>query len=230
MVIHSSLRGRENAKTGIFEDAVSSKRRPWRSIGQTTLHGVSTMAKAKPVIYISPEEYIEGEKLSEIRHEYIDGDVFAMVGASERHNRIALNLAFLLRSVARSGPCGVFISDVKVRIRRGERFYYPDVMLVCDGDDSDAYYKDNPCLIAEVLSKSTKAIDRREKWLAYREIPSLRYYLLVDSRRTEITWFRRAESGWEVGALAPGESLSVECPGYRAELGFTEIYQDIVWL
>nr|VFK23922.1 MAG: Endonuclease, Uma2 family (restriction endonuclease fold) [Candidatus Kentron sp. LPFa] len=188
------------------------------------------MAKAKPVIYISPEEYIEGEKLSEIRHEYIDGDVFAMVGASERHNRIALNLAFLLRSVARSGPCGVFISDVKVRIRRGERFYYPDVMLVCDGDDSDAYYKDNPCLIAEVLSKSTKAIDRREKWLAYREIPSLRYYLLVDSRRTEITWFRRAESGWEVGALAPGESLSVECPGYRAELGFTEIYQDIVWL
>nr|VFK40958.1 MAG: Endonuclease, Uma2 family (restriction endonuclease fold) [Candidatus Kentron sp. SD]VFK46711.1 MAG: Endonuclease, Uma2 family (restriction endonuclease fold) [Candidatus Kentron sp. SD] len=186
------------------------------------------MAKTKPLLPLSPEEYLEGEKHAEIRHEYIDGDVFAMAGRSKQHNRIALNLAFLLRSAARGGPCEVFMGDVKARIRQGERFYYPDVMLVCDGDDNDAYYADNPCLIAEVLSESTEAIDRREKWLAYREIPSLRYYLLVGSRRPEITWFRRAESGWEVGALAAGESVTVECPGYEAKLGFTEIYEDIV--
>jgi len=153
-----------------------------------------------------------------------------MAGISEQHNRIAVNIAFLLRAVARGGPCGIFVSDVKARIRQGERFYYPDVMLVCDREDNNAYYKDNPCLIAEVLSESTKAIDRREKRLAYREIPSLRYYLLVDSQRPEITWFRRTESGWEVGALTPGESLTVEClPEYAAELGFAEIYEDVVW-
>nr|VFK50476.1 MAG: Endonuclease, Uma2 family (restriction endonuclease fold) [Candidatus Kentron sp. TUN]VFK51721.1 MAG: Endonuclease, Uma2 family (restriction endonuclease fold) [Candidatus Kentron sp. TUN] len=187
------------------------------------------MAKTKPLLYISPEEYLQGEKLSEIRHEYLDGDVFAMAGTSEQHNRIALNLAFWLRSVARGGPCGVFMSDVKVRIHQGERFYYPDVMLVCDKDDNNAYYKDNPCLIAEVLSESTETIDRREKWLAYRAIPGLRYYLLVDSRRPEITWFRRTESGWEVGTLESGESLSVECPPYGAKLEFAEIYEDVIW-
>lgn len=191
------------------------------------------MAQTEPLTYISPEEYLEGEKLAEIRHEYIDGDVFAMAGTSTRHNRIALNLAFSLRSFARGGPCGVFASNVKVRIRQGERFYYPDVMLVCAdnddvGDEGDTYYEDSPCLIAEVLSESTEKIDRREKWPAYREIPTLRYYLLIDSRKPEITCYRRTKAGWEVGPLGPGESLTVECPpGYRGKLEFTEIYGDV---
>nr|VFK33209.1 MAG: Putative restriction endonuclease [Candidatus Kentron sp. MB]VFK35884.1 MAG: Putative restriction endonuclease [Candidatus Kentron sp. MB]VFK77533.1 MAG: Putative restriction endonuclease [Candidatus Kentron sp. MB] len=124
--------------------------------------------------YLSPEAYLNGESVSKVRHEYIEGDVFAMAGASERHNRIAVNIAFALRSAARGGPCGVFVSDMKVRVGR-ERFYYPDVMLVCEGEDDDAYYKDRPCLIAEVVSDSSEGTDRREKWFAYRAIPSLGY-------------------------------------------------------
>jgi len=188
------------------------------------------MGHAKPLAYLSPEEYLRGEAHAEIRHEYVDGDVFAMAGATTRHNRIALNLAFALRSAARGGACSVFVSDVKVRIDRGRRFYYPDVMLACGDRDGGAYYEDEPCLIAEVLSAATEHVDRREKWQAYRNIPSLTLYLLIDSRAPKITWFRRIDTGWEMGALEPGETLAVECPpGYRTKVPFETIYEDIAW-
>lgn len=188
------------------------------------------MGQPKPLTHLPPEEYLRGEARAEIRHEYIDGDVFAMAGASTRHNRIALNLAFALRSAARGGPCGIFVSDVKVRINQGERFYYPDVMLACGDHDGGSDYEDEPCLIAEVLSASTEHIDRREKWQAYRGIPSLAFYLLIDSRAPKISWFRRVNTSWEMGILEPGESLAVECPsGYRTQLLFETIYEDIAW-
>jgi Uma2 family endonuclease len=188
------------------------------------------MGQPLKVRTLTPEEYLAGELQSEIRHEYINGEVFAMAGASETHNRIALNIAFYLRAAARGGPCGVFINDMKLRIRGGERFYYPDIALCCDRSDREAYYKDRPCLIAEVLSSSTAKTDRREKWLVYREIPQLRYYLLVNSERPEVEYFRRAEEGgWELGRLEPGEVLKVECEGYRAELRFEELFEDVVW-
>ncbi|TXH77407.1 MAG: Uma2 family endonuclease, partial [Thiothrix sp.] len=132
-------------------------------------------------ILLSPEEYLAGEALAEFRHEYVAGEVYAMAGASERHNRITLNIAFQLRAKARGSQCGVFMNDMKLRIQQGERFYYPDVMLGCSQEDSHEFYKDKPCLIAEVLSPSTETTDRREKWLAYAQIPSLHYYLLVET-------------------------------------------------
>ena len=123
--------------------------------------------------FLTPDEYLEGEVHAVVRHEYVDGEVYAIAGAGEQHNRIALNIAFQLRSSARGGQCGVFMSDMKLRINSGERFYYPDVMLVCHGTDDNTHYKESPCLIAEVLSPSTEATDRREKWLAYKDINSL---------------------------------------------------------
>jgi len=188
------------------------------------------MSRPSPLTRISIKDYLDGERRSQLRHEYVAGQVYAMAGASERHNRIALNLAFQLRTAARGGSCGVFMSDMKIRVRQGERFYYPDVALVCDATDQTEYYKDNPCLIAEVLSPATEATDRREKWLAYQELPTLRYYLLVNAVRPEVDFYQRsAEGGWLVGRLEPGETLTVECDGYRADVRFEDIFEDVRW-
>lgn len=149
---------------------------------------------------LSPEEYLVGEAQAEFRHEYVAGEVYAMAGASERHNRISGNLYFQLRAKARGSQRGVFMNDMKLRIQQGERFYYPDVMLGCNPDDSHEFYKDQPCLIAEVLSPSTETTDRREKWLAYAQIPSLRYYLLVETNRRHVEFYQRGYNGQHVGS------------------------------
>jgi Uma2 family endonuclease len=189
------------------------------------------MPQTKPLEYITPEEYEAGERLAEFRHEYIDGQVFAMAGASEQHNRVAENVFFQLRSSARGTPCGVFMSDMRIRIRGGERYYYPDVALVCDPNDDATHHKENPCLISEVLSNATNKTDRREKWQGYRTIPGLRYYLLIDSRQPLIDYFHRLDDGnWEQGSLQPGETLEIDCgPGFSSRLDFDEVYEDIVW-
>ncbi|HYN79752.1 MAG TPA: Uma2 family endonuclease, partial [Lamprocystis sp. (in: g-proteobacteria)] len=145
------------------------------------------MNQTAQCLTISVEEYLQGEPASPIRHEYIAGQVFAMAGAGEAHNRIAGNLFFHLRAATRGTPCGVFINDMKVRVTTHDAFYYPDVLLTCDPRDRESLYKEAPCLIAEVLSPSTEVIDRREKLIAYRTLEALRYYLLVaqDRRRVE---------------------------------------------
>lgn len=183
---------------------------------------------------LAPDEYLTAEEQASIRHEYVAGAVYAMAGAGEQHNRIAGNVFFQLRSKARGGHCGVFMSDMKLRIGHGECFYYPDVMLVCDTEDSHSHYKDSPCLIAEVLSPSTEAIDRREKWLAYTHIPSLRYYLLMAANRRHIEYYQRDAAGeWQAAILEAHETILVECgegeSRYRAGLCLDDIYEDVRW-
>ncbi|MGH9577174.1 MAG: Uma2 family endonuclease, partial [Terriglobales bacterium] len=161
------------------------------------------------------------------RHEYVAGVAYAMAGAGERHNRIALNLAVQLRSATRGTGCGVYISDMKLRIAGGRAYYYPDVMLSCEPAAPDAVYKDAPCLVAEVLSPSTGAIDTREKLQAYCGIESLPYYLLVDSERASVSYRIRGAGGeWLAATLDPGERLEIECGSVRASFGLGEIYED----
>ncbi len=181
--------------------------------------------------YLSPNEYLIQESQANIRHEYVDGEIFAMAGASERHNKIALNIAFQLRAATRGTNCSIFMSDMKIRVQQGKRFYYPDVSMCCDLKDNDPYFKDQPCLIAEVLSKSTATTDRREKWLAYRNISSLRYYLLVNSNQPKIDYFHRINNEiWELGQLTSSqESLAINCASQQAKLHFADIFEDIVW-
>lgn len=135
------------------------------------------MSVLHKISYITEQDYLAYELAADCRHEYLDGQIYAMAGANERHNRISLNIAFHLRAAARGGHCGVFVNDMKLRIDQG-RAYYSDVMLVCDSRDNEEYYKQQPCLIAEVLSQSTATTDRREKCPAYQKIQSLRYYLM----------------------------------------------------
>lgn len=185
------------------------------------------MTLTASVPYATPDDYLIGEAASALKHEYIDGQIHAMAGAGEKHNRIALNAAFHFRTAARGTPCGVYISDMKLRVAEANAFYYPDVMLVCAEDDHPQY-KTAPCVIVEVLSPSTAAIDRREKWLAYRRLASLRAYLLVESeqRRAEY-WLRSADGEWRQGVLEENEVLNLDCPPLSIPLSLDDLYEDV---
>lgn len=172
-------------------------------------------------------DYLALETASTLKHEYLDGQIVAMAGAGERHNRIALNAAFRLRTAARGTSCGVFISDMKLRVAGTNAFYYPDVMLVCAEDDHP-HYKTHPCVIIEVLSPSTAAIDQREKWLAYRTLPSLSVYLLVDAERRHADyWQRDTDGSWRQGTLEETEVLTLDCPPLKIPLALDDLYEDV---
>lgn len=139
-------------------------------------------------IRISPETYLDGEKKSDVKHEYDNGYVVAMVGASRSHNLIALTLASTIKQHIKGKPCRAYISDMKVRIQTqtNDIFYYPDVMVSCDRNPSSEYYEDKPVLIIEVLSPSTETRDKLEKLAAYSRIPSLVEYLTIAQDKVEI--------------------------------------------
>jgi Uma2 family endonuclease len=188
------------------------------------------MSELRKVHLHSEEEYLEGEELSEVRHEYVDGQIFAMSGANERHNRITVNVGFRLRAAARGGRCGVFISDMRLHIKDRRIYYYPDVMLTCHEADDQELYKERPCLVAEVLSASTEAIDRREKLSVYRTIPSLRYILLIRSHYADVEYYCRNAAGeWETAQLEGDHLIAIECGAYRSSLSLIDIYEDVVF-
>ena len=177
---------------------------------------------------ISVQEYLDGEPLSDIRHEYLAGQVYAMAGAGERHNRITLNIAFHLRATARGTPCGVYVNDMKLRVVQHDSFYYPDVMVACDPQDTHSLYKQFPCLVAEVLSPSTEAIDRREKLIVYRTLPSMRHYLLVSQDQRRVEWHSRDEQDrWGLAVLEGSGSIDLACHHLRQTLSMDDIYEDV---
>ena len=186
------------------------------------------MGQPQAIEKVSIEDYLSGEPYADLKHEYIDGQVYAMAGASERHNRIALNIAVQLRNATRGTPCGAFMSDMKFRHADFNIVYYPDVMLVCDSSDNDAYAKQRPCLIVEVLSPSTASIDRREKWHTYRNTPSLRYYLLINPDAPIVDIYSRTQDdGWLRTTLERDDSITIDCPPIKTTLTLDAIYEDV---
>jgi len=165
---------------------------------------------------VSVDDYLREEPASEVRHEYVAGAVYAMAGASEEHNELALNLATALRAHLRGGPCKVFIVDMKVRLAVGQEdiFYYPDLLVACDPRDTDRHFKRFPKVLIEILSPETERTDRREKFMAYTGIETVQEYVLVAQNRMEVTVFRRAAQ-WGAEVLTePGKNLmlpSVDC-------------------
>ena len=156
---------------------------------------MSTASHPRP--WISPEEYLQGELLSEVRHEYFAGEVFAMAGASVNHNHIAGNIFGELYAHLRGQKCAPFMNDMKAHIHSegDDWFYYPDVMVNCEPAGQHEYFCDTPSVIVEVLSPSTEATDRREKRLAYEKIAALHTYALVAQDRREVLIFRRKPGG-----------------------------------
>jgi Uma2 family endonuclease len=181
------------------------------------------MNKASILEPVSVETYLEREKSAEVKHEYAEGLLFEMPGASSRHNLIAGNLFALLWGEVQEQGCRIFMSDMK--LRAAERvFYYPDVMVVCD-DEPDPFYQDKPCLVVEVLSPSTEATDRREKLLAYQKLPSLQGYLLVDPETPRIESYTRHEGSWQYRLFEGAEELRLPCP--KTTLSLAEIYRGL---
>ena len=170
---------------------------------------MSAVPKIETVL--APEEYIAGELLSQVRHEYISGRVYSMAGTSANHNYIAGNFMIELGIHLRGKICAPFMNDMKVRIREAsdESYYYPDVMVNCDPAGQQTYFCNTPALIVEVLSPSTEAIDRREKLTAYRRIPSLHTYILAEQDKREVTVYRRLPEGWEKTVLTGADTLHV---------------------
>lgn len=185
------------------------------------------MSQAHAYQPIPEAEYLAREDRASVRHELVGGELYAMAGASERHNRITGNLFFHLRAATRGKICRVFASDMKLRQAQGALFYYPDVMLVCDPEDDHPLYKLSPCLIAEVLSPTTAKIDLREKWQSYRALPSLRYYLLVDAERLWAKCYSMDASGqWFEQELSPEDQVQIDCGDARLALTLDDIYED----
>ena len=142
------------------------------------------------------EEYLEWESQQEIRHEYVNGELFAMTGGTIPHNDIALNLYRALYPHLRSRGCRVNVSDVKVQISPASPYYYPDVIVSCDPQDLNARkFIQFPQVIVEVLSPSTETKDRGEKFIYYQTMPSLQEYVLIDPEKVAVECYRRGECG-----------------------------------
>ncbi|MBW4650912.1 MAG: Uma2 family endonuclease [Kastovskya adunca ATA6-11-RM4] len=180
--------------------------------------------------YLTADEYLQLEEQSPVKHEYIDGQIYAMAGASDPHVTIALNLATLLRNHVRGSGCRVYISDMKARIETLNRFYYPDVMVTCDSRDQEKpTYKRFPTLIIEVLSDSTEAFDRGDKFADYQELDSLREYVLINTKRTRVECFRRNDEGlWVLQSYTP-EQRAFRLDSIDFEGTLETLYEDVVF-
>ncbi len=147
--------------------------------------------------FITVEEYLEGEKDGHACHEYIDGEIYAMTGSSRRHNALMVNLLTLFKNGLKA-PCEPFVADMKVRIKTDDRdiFYYPDLSVSCEEEDTDDYYNEHSTLIVEVLSPSTARYDKYEKFSNYRQLPSLQEYVLIHQDIVEL-WVMRRANQWQ---------------------------------
>jgi len=174
-------------------------------------------------IKLSEEDYLEGELTSQIRHEYIDGTVYAMSGGSENHNLISKSIAreFDNSLIKKKSPCKTFTENMKVR--ESTKFFYPDVFVMCDKHkDDDAYYKHSPIIIVEVLSQSTRKYDLTVKKLYYFNIPTLREYVVIEQDICQIEVFRKSDD-WRPAAYFPGDEITFE------SIGITLLVEDIYY-
>ncbi len=175
---------------------------------------------------MSVAEYLEGEKIRQIKHEFIAGEVYAMADKSDRHIHIAGNLAVSLDNHLGEDDCEVFISDLKLQASDNV-FYYPDVMVACDGANADPYFRKQPRLIVEVTSPSTEQIDRTEKLSAYKQIKSLKEYVIVSQDTVRIDVYRRMRGDrWQWESLTEmSEELKLESVGLT--LSVAQIYRRV---
>jgi Uma2 family endonuclease len=174
---------------------------------------------------MSLDEYLKFEYASPVKHEFVAGEVYAMSGVTTRHNVITLNIFRRLHSAARARGCTVFVTEVKLRAA-ADRIYYPDAMIACGRAADDQLIVDDPSLIVETTSPSTRATDRREKLDAYLQIPSLRTYMIVEQRRRHVLCYTRDASGeWSRDETLGVGELAI--PFLDARLTLDEIYEDV---
>lgn len=178
-------------------------------------------------ITLTAEEYLKGEETADCKHEYQNGEVWAMAGATDNHVTIALNLASLLKQHLKNTPCRTYISDMKVRVEKADAYFYPDVMVSCNPKDlGNTPYKQHPIFIAEVLSPSTEAFDRGNKFNAYRQLDSLETYWLIDTNTMRIDSFTRTQNDdWLLHSYTQADEM-VAIKGLEVKCLLKALYED----
>ncbi|MCK5353728.1 MAG: Uma2 family endonuclease [Methyloprofundus sp.] len=166
------------------------------------------MSAVKEVKLMSVEEYLENELNSEVRHEYVNGGIYAMAGASENHDYISGNIYRKFGNHLERSFCRPFTSDIKVKTAKGN-FRYPDCMVVCEEDNDSSYYKTKPVILVEVLSRSTRKTDEKHKLLEYINIPSLQEYVLIEQDFVDVEVFRKKDN-WFPQHYFLGEKVAFE--------------------
>jgi len=185
------------------------------------------MAQALVRETLSVADYLAGEEKAGDRHEYLAGEVYAMSGASARHNAICLNLASALHRHLVGGPCRVFMADLKVRLSFNDEdyFYYPDIMVACQPSDNASHFRTEPSVLVEVMSPSTERVDRREKLFAYRTLDSLREYVLIGQDTPEVVAYVRTEQRWSTQRPDVAGVLSI--PSLSFSIPVAELYRGL---
>jgi len=188
------------------------------------------MSAAAPKPRLTPEEYLERERLAEYKSEYFAGEIFAMTGASERHILVVTNVSGELRTLLKKRPCKVYSNDMRVKVSQTGLYTYPDVVVVCgkpefEGDREDILL--NPTLVVEVLSESTEAYDRGKKFEHYRRIPSLGEYLLIAQDRCRIEQFIKQDDGKWLFSEVNSPDAIVKLPSVDCELSVAEVYDKV---
>ncbi len=189
------------------------------------------MSTARKLNQVSVADYLAGELASPVKHEYLGGAVYAMAGGLYAHGLIASNALAALHARLRGRPCRALGSDIKVRIELHAHdilFYYPDVSVVCQPHVQSGSFQESPVVLVEVLSRTTRRIDEREKKAAYLTIPSLRVYLLVEQELAAVAVFRR--TGHEfVREFYEGLEAVIPLPEIGTELPLAAIYETVVF-
>ena len=186
------------------------------------------MSLPAPQPFFVAQAYLAWEAEQSTKHEYHDGEVFAMAGASDAHVTVAGNVYMALRNHLRGSPCSVFISDMKLRVEEDNAFFYPDVFVTCaESDRGQSHSKSAPVLVVEVLSPATSAYDRGAKFAAYRKLPTLREYALIDPERLSLDLFRREGDSkrWVLHPIEAGGHVEWASVGLQVPL--EALYEDV---
>ena len=186
------------------------------------------MGQAVKKTVFTATDYLTWEAEQVDRHEFLDGEVFAMAGAEDRHVTVAGNLYIALRQHLSGSPCRTYMSDMRLRVAAANAYFYPDVMVTCSAQDlASPMHKAEPKLIAEVLSPSTAAYDRGLKFSHYRTLDSLQEYVLIDLDSRRVDCYRLGTDGlWVLHPVAPGETLVLA--SVALEIDAAQLFADVL--
>jgi Uma2 family endonuclease len=177
--------------------------------------------------WISPDEYLALERAAETKSDYVNGEIFAMAGASVQHVQIVLNVIDVLRSALRGRPCRVLGSDLRLKVSSTGLYTYPDAFVVCGELQLEDNRRDtvlNPVVIIEVLSPSTEAYDRGEKFAHYRRLESLREYVLISQDRYRVERYVRCDGDWTLREFS-GPDARVHLESIGCDLPMADLYE-----
>ena len=186
---------------------------------------------AQSIPFHTPEQYIELEENSKFKSEYLSGQIFAMAGGSPEHSAIGNNIGREMGNLLKRGPCQVFNSDLRVTIMQTSLMTHPDVTVVCREQHRHPLDKNssiNPTVLFEVLSPTTEAYDRGEKWAHYRRLDSLQEYLLVSQNKARVEQYVRQDDSWKFMAVE-GLAASLLLPSLGCSLALAEVYDKVTF-